>query len=99
MNIPRISESDLHPHLKARMEQRGVTLEELERTLDEGWSATDVRPGTFGKTFVFSYAREWEGSRYAEKEVTVYYKTVRAGLVVLTVKARYGDGFARGGTQ
>ena len=99
MHIPHISESDLHPHLKARMEQRGVTLEELQRTLDEGWSATDVRPGTFGKTFVFSYAREWEGSRYAEKEVTVYYKTVQAGLVVLTVKARYGDGFARGGTQ
>jgi hypothetical protein len=99
MNIPRISESDLHSHLKARMEQRGVTLEELQRTRDEGWSATDVRPSTFGKTFVFQYARDWEGSIYAEKEVTVYYKMVETGIIVLTVKARYGEGFVRGETQ
>ncbi len=99
MNIPRISESDLHPHLRARMEQRGVTLKELQHTLDEGWSATGTRPGTFGKTFVFSYAREWESSFYAEKEVTVYYKTIKTGIVVLTVKARYGEGFARGGAE
>lgn len=61
MIIPRITESDLHAHLKARMEQRGVTLEELRFALDEGWKAMDVR-----------------------------------GIILLTVKARYGSGFPKG---
>ncbi len=40
------------------MEQRGVTLEEIERTLNEGWDATDAKPGTFGKVMVFPYCAE-----------------------------------------
>lgn len=52
-----ISEADLHPHLKARMSQRGITIEEIERVLNEGWEATDAKPGTLGKVFVFLYNR------------------------------------------
>jgi hypothetical protein len=48
-----ITENDLHPHLKARMIQRGVTLEELEYTLNKGWDAKDSKSGTFGKTMVY----------------------------------------------
>lgn len=94
--MPRITESDLHPHLKARMEQRGVTLEEIQRALDEGWRATDAREGTLGQVIVLPYAQEWEGSFYLEKEVTVYYKQTERGIILLTVKARYGNGFPRG---
>ncbi len=96
MNNLRVSEKDLHPHLQARMAQRGVTLEEIQRALDEGWIATDGRVGTVGKTIVFSYAQEWEGAFYAEKEVSVYYKMGESGIILLTVKARYGSGFPRG---
>jgi len=32
----RITQADLHPHLWARMHQRGITLEEIEQTLNEG---------------------------------------------------------------
>ncbi len=96
MNIPHITQSDLHPHLKARMEQRGVTLDEIQRALDEGWIASDARIGTVGRTLVFPYAQEWEGAFYSEKEVTVYYKIVEGGIILLTVKARYGSGFPRG---
>ncbi len=39
----RVEESDLHSHLKARMEQRGVTREEIERTVNDGWDAMDAR--------------------------------------------------------
>ncbi len=92
----RISSSDLHPHLLARMYQRGVTVEELEETLNHGWEASDVKPGTAGKVMVFDYAAEWEGRFYQEKEVTVYYKVTDAGIVLLTTKARYGDHFSRG---
>jgi hypothetical protein len=88
-----ISEADLHPHLKARMSQRGITIEEIERVLNEGWEATDAKPGTLGKVFVFLYNRIWEGKLFEEKEVSVYYRLVNNRVSLLTVKARYGKGF------
>ena len=93
----QVQESDLHPHLEARMAQRGVTLAEVRQTLRAGWQATDCRPGTLGKVFVFSYGAEWEGRLYEEKEVTIYYKLKEDGIILLTAKARYGQGFSRGG--
>ena len=91
-----IREEDLHPHLQARMVQRGITVAEIRETLSAGWPTSDCRPGTLGKVFVFSYAAEWEGRFYDEKEVTVYYKVKDAQLILLTAKARYGRGFPRG---
>ncbi len=91
----QISEADLHPHLRARMRQRGVTQEEIEQTLNEGWRATDAKSGTLGKTLVFPYEQEWEGKFYLEKEVTVYCKKADDDIILLTVKARYGRGFPR----
>ena len=92
----QIAEKDLHTHLKARMAQRGVTREEIEQTLNEGWEAVDAHPSTQGKVTVLAYQRQWEGQFYEEKEVAVYYKVVRGSLVLLTVKARYGKNFPRG---
>ena len=57
----RITEADLHRHLRARMSQRGVTRQEIERNLNDGWTALDAKPGTVGKVFVFSYRDVWEG--------------------------------------
>jgi len=92
----RITEEDLHGHLQARMSQRGITKEEIERTVNEGWEAADAKRGTSGRVLVFSYQREWEGRWYEEKEVAVYYKLLGGSLVLLTVKARYGQNFPRG---
>ncbi len=91
-----INESDLHAHLQDRMAQRGVTLEEIQQVLNSGWRATDCRPGTFGKALVIPYAAEWEGRFYDQKEVTVYYKVKGDRIILLTAKARYGQGFPRG---
>ena len=77
------------------MEQRGITLSEIEGTLNEGWEALDAKTGVVGKTFVFSYEISWEGKFYEEKEVTVYYKHQDEHMILLTVKARYGKGFPR----
>jgi hypothetical protein len=91
----QITPADLHPHLRARMRQRGITSEEIEQTLNNGWEATDAKPGTLGKVLVLPYAAQWEGQFYPEKEVNVYYKMIDEGLVLLTAKARYGQGFPR----
>ena len=91
----QITEEDLHPHLTARMLQRGVTLEEIERTLNNGWEASDAKHGTLGKVMAFPYHQEWEGRSYEEKEVTVYYKIVDDHIVLLTAKTRYGKGFSQ----
>ena len=99
MEEPRwvfIAERDLHPHLKARMAQRGVTPDEIERTVNEGRPAKDAKPGTVGNMLVFPYSAEWEGRMYEKKEVTVYYRVAGERVVVLTVKARYGREFTSG---
>jgi len=89
--------TDFHSHLKSRMLQRGVTTEEVELTIKDGWKADDAKTGTEGKLFVFPYNREWEGKYFAEKEVTVYYKFIKGKILLLTVKSRYGENFLKGG--
>lgn len=49
------NESDIHPHLRARMQQRGISLEDIETTINEGWDTEDTKEGTAGKVFVFSF--------------------------------------------
>lgn len=76
------------------MEQRGITLPELERVLNKGQKSASAKPGTYGKVLVISYGAEWEGQFYQEKEITVYYKLAdNDELILLTVIARYGQGF------
>lgn len=93
----KIVDNDLHTHLKARMEQRGITRAEIERTLNEGWKAKDAKSGTIGKVFIFPYNRTWQGDLFQEKEATVYYKVIKEDIVLLTVKARYGKHFRKEG--
>jgi len=97
VDMPKLVPADFHPHLKARMTQRGVTKEEIEKALKDGWQADDAKPGTEGKVFVFPYNAKWEDKHFAEKEVTVYYKSVPGKFMLLTVKARYGMAFPKGG--
>ena len=60
----QINQSDLHPHLRARMVQRGITFDELQQVLLRGWEASDCRSGTLGKVLVLSYMSDWEGEHY-----------------------------------
>ena len=90
-----IAENDVHPHLAARMLERGITLEEINATLKDGWSAKDVKEGTFGKVYVFEYEKKWLGKVFAEKEVSIYYKVIDGRIILLTAKARYGYNFSR----
>ena len=73
------------------MVERGITREEIERTLNEGWAALDAKPGMGGKVFVFRYDAEWEDEFFEEKEVTVYYKMVGEAIGALDIFAEAGD--------
>lgn len=90
-----IAKNDVHPHLAARLLERGITLEEFNMSLTNGWPADDAKEGTSGKVYVFKYEREWLGKIFAEKEVSVYYKIVDGRVIPLTAKARYGSNFSR----
>jgi len=90
----KISEKDLHPHILKRMEERGIRIEEIEKTLNEGKTTPKAKEGTFGKIYVFSFFNDyWEGKYYQKKEVTVYYKIENKKIILLTAIARYGDAF------
>lgn len=53
------------------MLQRGISMEEIQKTLDEGWDADDAVEGTTGKVYVFSFDSEWEGKYFEEKSYGV----------------------------
>jgi hypothetical protein len=86
---------DNHPHLAARLAQRGVLAEEVEAVLSEGWAAPS-REGTEARRFVFPFGKQRLGRHFEEKEVTVYFKYDGNVLIVLTAVARYGSQFPRG---
>lgn len=71
MNI-KITKEHIHPHLQARMNQRGIIIEEIEKVLNGGRDVQDAKHGTKGKVLVVPYAAEWEGRFFPEKEITVY---------------------------
>ena len=49
------------------MYDRGVTENEIEITLNKGIDAQDAKAGTLGKTYLFTYEKEWEGSFLLKK--------------------------------
>ena len=91
-----VKESDLHDHIRGRILARGISISEIEETLNKGRDADDAAEGTVGKVAVFPYNAEWEGKFFEEKEVTVYYKFKGEQFILLTAKARYGKNFKKG---
>lgn len=92
---PILTDEHFHSHLCRRMEQRGITEDEVREAVQRGWESSDAKPGTQGRTLVFAHEAHWEGTYYDEKEVTVYFKTDDGELVLLTAIARYGSDFPR----
>ena len=45
----KVKDADIHHHLRARMFQRGISKEEIEITINKGWSAGGAKEGTIGK--------------------------------------------------
>ena len=81
-------EVHFHPHALERMEERGVTEDEVRATVEGGESF----PAKFGRTGFrrsFSFDREWKGRYYEVKQLEAY--AVREGpdWLVLTLITRF----------
>ena len=77
----------LHSHARERLAERGATEEEVVATVQSG----ERFPAKFGRTgfrrnFVFD--SEWQGRRYATKQVEAY-AVEENGWLVITVIVKY----------
>jgi len=78
------------------MQQRGISIREIETVMNKGWLIRTAKTGTHGKAYVFSYNKKWLGEYFEEKEVTVYYKIKDKSIILLTAVAKYGKNFPKG---
>jgi len=87
---------EFHDHVTRRMEAHWVSADEIVFVLANGWPCGDAHPGAGCRTCVSEFNGHRGRRRYADKEVTVYFKEPLADGILLTVKARDGEGFPRG---
>lgn len=78
----------IHPHARERMEERGVTEEEIMATLKKG----EQFPAKFDRTGFrrnFSFDADWHGRQYRTKQVEAYAVQEDKDWLVITIIARY----------
>lgn len=89
----KLDDQHFHDHILKRINERGVSRQEVETTINLGKKCDKAKEGCEGKTFVFDY-NSYRGKNYYKfKEVTIFYKTAGDTIVLLTVLARYGNNF------
>jgi hypothetical protein len=79
---------NIHPHAKERMQERGVTKEEVVETILKGESFT-VKFNRVGFRKNFNFYCKWRGKYYNNKQVEVIAVRDNEELVVITVIAKY----------
>lgn len=70
------------------MEERGVSMEEVERTISEG-EQFSAKHGRTGFRRNFNIPIMWQGKQYANKQVEVFAVMEENRWVIVTVIARY----------
>ena len=78
----------IHPHARGRMRERGATEEEVESTIGKGerYAAKFGRQG-FRQDFQFD--TEWQGRRYATKQVEVIAVFEQGDWLAISVIVKY----------
>ena len=77
-----------HPHAKDRMVERGATEAEVAATVEHG----ERFPAKYGRTGFrrnFLFDGQWQGQRYANKQVEALAVEEPGGWLVITVVVRY----------
>ena len=79
----------LHPHAIARLDERGVSEEEVKTTVQTG----EQFPAKFGRTgfrLNLQFDSEWRGKRYNTKQIEAYaVQEADGSWLVITLIARY----------
>ena len=79
---------NIHPHAETRMNERGVSYEEIEETVNHG-ETFDAKYGRKGFRKNFSFDSEWRGTWYNVKQVEVYAVNEGNDFLVITVISKY----------
>jgi hypothetical protein len=77
----------LHPHARERLRERGASEEEIMATVQSG----ERFPAKFGRTGFrrnFPFDGEWQGRRYATKQIEAF-AVDENGWLVITVIVKY----------
>ena len=77
------------PHARLQMGQRGITRDEVERTIETG-SLLETIANRHIRQRVFREGYRWKQREYRHKEVTVVYAVESERTVIVTAIARYG---------
>jgi len=77
-------------HARVRAEDRGVSESEIKQPL-LGGTEFKAKAGRKAKEKIFCYNRKWLGIEYEQKKVQVIYLETSEEIVVITVKAFYGN--------
>jgi len=78
----------IHSHAIERMRERGVTENEVIKTVEE----SENFPAKFGRDgfrHSFAFRGTWRGRRYGTKQVEAYVVKEGEDLIVITVVAKY----------
>ena len=78
----------IHPHAKERMEERGVTCEEVLETIGSG-SISSARFGRVRYMRTFDYCGFWRGKICQHKQIEVYGADEDSDFIVITVVVKY----------
>lgn len=78
----------LHSHAVTRLRERGGTEEEVRTTVETG-ERFEARFGRTGFRRNFPFAAEWQGKRYANKQIEAYAVQEGSDWLVITVIVKY----------
>jgi len=78
----------IHTHARDRMQERGVSEEEIIQTITEGESF-DAKFGRIGFRRNFIFLGIWKGKRYSAKQIELYAVNEENGWLVISVMAKY----------
>ena len=80
--------TDIHPHARARLVERGATEVEVFGTVEQGeqFSAKYGRTG-FRRNFAFDGT--WRNRRYTSKQIEAFAEKQGDGWLVITVIVKY----------
>lgn len=78
----------LHPHASARLQERGGTEDEVRVTVETG-EKFEAKFGRTGFRRNFLFGGDWQGKRYANRQIEAYAVQDGDDWLVITVIVKY----------